>query len=107
EASLRLRGNDSETGIPFVGFTPSPRRHIDWSERAAELPWRYTAAAGRLSGTRARLRYHNEFRDPDDPFVFTRGDTGSRADRARAVATRRFGGGGGAGGAGAERAAAA
>ena len=47
----------------------------------------------------SQLRYDNEFRDPDDPFGFTRGDTESRADRARAVATRRFGGGWWAGGA--------
>jgi vitamin B12 transporter len=99
EASLLLRGNDSETGIPFVGFTPSPLRHIAWREREAALPWTYTATAWELSGMVSQLRYDNEFRDPDDPFGFTRGDTDSRADRARAVATRRFGSGWWAGGA--------
>lgn len=90
EASLLLRWNDSETGIPFVGFTPSPRRHIAWTEREAALPWSHTAAAWEWSGALSQLRYDNAFRDPDDPFGFTRGDTESRADRARAVGTRRF-----------------
>ena len=89
EASLLLRWNDSETGIPFVGFTPSPRRHIAWTEREAALPWSHTAAAWELSGALSQLRYENAFRDPDDPFGFTRGDNESRADLARAVGTRR------------------
>jgi vitamin B12 transporter len=98
EASLLLRWNDSETGIPFVGFTPSPRRHIAWTEREAALPWSHTAAAWELNGAVSQLRYDNAFRDPDDPFGFTRGDTESRADRARVVGTRHFQNGWWAGG---------
>lgn len=98
EASLLLRWNDSETGIPFVGFTPSPRRHIAWTEREAALPWSHAAAAWEWSGALSQLRYDNEFRDPEDPFGFTRGDTESRAERARAVGTRRFDAGWWAGG---------
>ncbi|HXT52667.1 MAG TPA: TonB-dependent receptor, partial [Thermoanaerobaculia bacterium] len=98
EVSLLLRWNDSETGIPFVGFTPSPRRHIAWRETEWALPWSHTAAAWEVTGSLSQLRYDNEFRDPEDPFGFTRGDTESRADRARAVATRRFGDGWWAGG---------
>lgn len=98
EASLLLRWNDSETGIPFVGFTPSPRRSIAWRESEWALPWSHAAGGWELSGALSQVRYENDFRDPDDPFGFTRGDTDSRADRARAVATRRFGAGWAAGG---------
>jgi vitamin B12 transporter len=98
EASLLLRWNDSQTGIPFVGFTPSPRRRIAWRESEGALPWSHAAAGWELAGALSQVRYENDFRDPDDPFGFTRGDTDSRADRARALATRRFAGGWAAGG---------
>jgi vitamin B12 transporter len=98
EASLLVRGNDSETGIPFVGFTPSPRRRIAWEEREWALPWSHDTGSWELTGALSQVRYENAFRDPDDPFGFQRGDTDSRADRARAVASRRFDGGWWAGG---------
>jgi vitamin B12 transporter len=98
QASLLARWNDSETGIPFVGFTPSPHRSIAWTEHELALPWSHTGAAWQLDGMLSQVRYENDFRDPEDPFGFTRGETDSRADRARAVATRRFDGGWWAGG---------
>ncbi len=98
EASLLLRGNDSETGIPFVGFARSPHRHIAWRERQAALPWSATGAAWQLDGALSQVRYSNDFRDPEDPFGFTSSTTDSRADEARAVATRRFPSGWWAGG---------
>ncbi|HEV8628859.1 MAG TPA: TonB-dependent receptor, partial [Thermoanaerobaculia bacterium] len=93
EASLLARWNDSDTGIPRSGFTPTPRRHIDWQELEWGVPWSHVGAAWQLDGTLSQLRYDAGFRDPDDPFGFTAEDTDSRVDRARAVATRRLGGG--------------
>ena len=51
---------------------------------------KFQAAQSQLSGALSQVRYENDFRDPDDPFGFTYGDTDSRADRARAVATSKI-----------------
>ena len=86
EAALLARWNDSDTGIPFDGFTPSPHRTIDWREWQWAVPWSHGAASWDADGSVSQIRYRNRFDDPDLPF---HEDTDSRVDRARAVATMR------------------
>jgi vitamin B12 transporter len=90
DASLLLRWNDSDTGIPFVGFTPSPQREIAWTEHEWSLPVSHTGTQWDANGMLSQVRYQNDFSDPEDPFGFTRGTTDSRADRARVQGSRRF-----------------
>jgi vitamin B12 transporter len=92
EAGLLGRWNDSETGVPFVGVTPSPNRRIAWEELEWGLPLTVVRGAWDLAATASQVRYENAFRDPDDAFGFTSGDTDSRSDRARFVGTRRLAG---------------
>jgi vitamin B12 transporter len=100
DAGLLLRWNDSETGVPFVGVTPSPLRHIAWEELEWGLPVSAVRGAWEAAGNVSQVRYDNAFRDPEDAFGFTSSDTTSRADRARLQMTRRFATGGWAAGGG-------
>ena len=38
---LMVRANDSKTGIPFSGVTPTPERNISWQEREVAVPFRH------------------------------------------------------------------
>lgn len=91
EAALLVRWNDSDTGIPFSGVTRTPHTRIAWEEREWGLPWSHLAGGWELAGSLSRLAYDNAYRDPESPFGFTRSDTSSRAERARAAGTRRLG----------------
>jgi outer membrane cobalamin receptor len=81
------RAAETETGIPYSGGQPSPRRQIAWNERLVGVPLRFESNRWRLHAQLSGVRYESAFRDPDDPFGFTASDTDSRALRARAVAT--------------------
>ncbi len=85
------RTTESETGIPFSGGAPSLERRIAWRERELALPFEAGVGAWRVEAALSRVDYETGFRDPQDPFGFTRSDTESEALRGRAVATRRFG----------------
>lgn len=91
EAGLLARWSQAETGVPFVGLTPSPLRHIAWEELEWGLPVSAVRGAWELAANVSQVRYENAFRDPEDAFGFTAGDTDSRADRARLQGTRRLG----------------
>jgi vitamin B12 transporter len=91
DAGLLLRWNDAETGVPFVGVTPSPDRRIAWEELEWGLPVSVVRGPWEVAATLSQVRYDNTFRDPADAFGFTAGDSESESDRARLVATRHSG----------------
>ena len=92
DAALLARWNDSDTGVPFVGLTPSPERQIAWEELECGLPLTAVRGPWELAGSASQVHYDNTFRDPADPFGFTAGDTEARSDRARLLGTRRLAG---------------
>ncbi len=90
---LVVRAADADTGIPFSGGLASPRRRISWQERQLALPYRFERGDWQVRAQLSRVTYKNAFRDPDDAFGFTAGDTASEALRARTVAARHQGAG--------------
>lgn len=84
---LVIRGADADTGIPYSGGQPSPRRRISWQERLVGVPFHFRTGDWRLDAQVSGVTYDNAFRDPEDPFGFTSSDTESQAIRVRAVAT--------------------
>ncbi|HEX2225080.1 MAG TPA: TonB-dependent receptor [Thermoanaerobaculia bacterium] len=87
---LLLRGNDSETGIPLSGLTPSLRRKISWEEREVAVPLRSQLGDWEVEAQLSQSWFDSAFRDPDDDFGFVASDTEAEAQRGRAVATWRF-----------------
>jgi vitamin B12 transporter len=79
------RANNSETGIPLSGETETPHRHIAWREREVGIPFRLERGTFALDAQVSRVAFDNSYRDPDDPFGFTRSDTTSEALRGRTV----------------------
>ncbi|MEE8138181.1 MAG: TonB-dependent receptor, partial [Thermoanaerobaculia bacterium] len=84
-----VRAADAETGIPFTGGLPSPRRRISWRERQLAVPFRAEIGDWRVRAQLSRVTYDSAFRDPEDAFGFTAADTESEALRARSVASYR------------------
>lgn len=89
EVGVLARVDDSQTGIPFSGGQPSPERTIAWKEREIVLPVKVESGAWSLAGQLSQVDFESAFRDPQDPFGFTRSDTDSQARRGRALATWR------------------
>jgi vitamin B12 transporter len=89
--SLVARAYDSETGIPFSSGLPNLTSRIDWKEREIALPWQAEWASWSLSAQLSEVDSDYAFRDPEDPFGFTRSDTDSEARRGRALASYRGG----------------
>lgn len=85
-----IRGADAETGIPYSGGQPSPRRQIAWQERLVGVPFHFETGDWKLEAQVSGITYDNAFRDPDDLFGYTASDTESRTLRARAVARYRL-----------------
>jgi len=85
-----VRGAEAETGIPYSGGQPSPRRQISWQERLVGVPFHFESGDWKLDAQVSGVTYDNAFRDPDDLFGFTASDTESQAVRARAVARYRL-----------------
>ncbi|HXU46385.1 MAG TPA: TonB-dependent receptor plug domain-containing protein, partial [Thermoanaerobaculia bacterium] len=82
---LLVRGDDSDTGIPFSGRTPTPDASISWREREIAVPLHALfGSTFELEGQLSRTRFDAAFRAPSDPFGFTRSDTASEGRRARA-----------------------
>ncbi|HEV7516496.1 MAG TPA: TonB-dependent receptor, partial [Thermoanaerobaculia bacterium] len=81
------RADDSATGIPLSGGTPTPRRHIAWQERELAIPFRLERGGFALDAQLSRVAFDNAYRDPGDPAGFTRADTTSEALRGRTVAS--------------------
>jgi vitamin B12 transporter len=85
EGGILWRFNDSASGIPFVGQTPSPERRIAWRELELAAPLSIAGRRWRGDGLLSRVCYESASRDPEDAFGFTRSETDSRAERARAT----------------------
>jgi len=81
------RANDSNTGIPLSGDTPTPDRRIAWQEREVAIPFRLERGTFALDAQLSRVAFDNAYRAPSDPFGFTSADTSSEALRGRTVAT--------------------
>lgn len=84
---LALRGLDADTGIAYSGGQPSPNRRIRWQERLVGLPFHIETSRWTLDAQFSGVFYDSAFRDPDDPFGFTRSDTESQVLKGRAVAS--------------------
>jgi len=83
----------SDVEIPFTGATVTPQRHQSADQLLAAVPlrWRF----GRhwdLQATLSHVERDFAFRDPDDPFGFTRSDTSADTDQVRLAAGYRTGG---------------
>lgn len=75
--SLVYQHLDAEVGIPFSDpLNLTPQRRQDSRQRLLALPMHFQPApAWRLELTPSLVERQLEFRDPDDPFGFTRSDT--------------------------------
>lgn len=87
---LIARANDSQSGIPLSGGSPSPNREISWQERQLAVPFRAELGRWQVDARLSTVAYDSAFQDPDDPFGFTASSTESESRRARAVASYRF-----------------
>ncbi|MEA2691869.1 MAG: vitamin transporter [Acidobacteriota bacterium] len=81
------RADDSETGIPLSGGTPTPNRHIAWREREVAIPFRFERGDFALDAQASRVAFDNAYRDPGSPSGFTAANTTSEALRGRTVAS--------------------
>ncbi len=86
EVGLLARANDSTSGIPLSGGQPSLERMIDWSERQIVIPVRIEKGRWKIDSQLSQVDFASAFRDPQDPFGFTRSDTDSQARRLRTQA---------------------
>ena len=86
EVGLLARANDSTSGIPLSGGQPSLERVIDWSERQIVIPVRIEKGDWKIDSQLSQVDFESAFRDPQDPFGFTRSDTDSQAQRIRTQA---------------------
>jgi vitamin B12 transporter len=84
---LMVRANDSQTGIPFSGVTPTPERNISWQEREVAVPFRSEQGSWGVEAQVSRTDFDSAFRDRQDTSGFGSSDTRSRGLRGRAVAT--------------------
>jgi vitamin B12 transporter len=80
-----VRANDSKTGVPFSGADATPHREISWREREVAVPFHSEQGPWQVEAQVSRTDFDNAYRDPDDPFGFTRSDTQSQALRGRTV----------------------
>ena len=64
------RANDSQTGIPFSGETPTPERNISWQEREVAIPFRAEQGAWGVEAQVSRTDFDSAFRDRQDTSGF-------------------------------------
>ncbi len=87
EVGILARANKSTSGIPLSGGQPALERMIDWSESQIVIPVRIEKGNWKIDGQLSQVDFESAFRDPQDPFGFTRSDTDSQARRARTQAS--------------------
>lgn len=88
---LRLRGQESELGLPYDFFgQPSPARRQEASTRTASAPLGWQGDASSLDLHLAALREELALADPNDPFAAS--ESVARSRQARAVLRHAFGG---------------
>jgi vitamin B12 transporter len=86
---LEFRGFRSELGIPFTwlsgeGRVPTPLRRSEVEERQTMIPIVVPLAGGfAFEAQAARAEHTYRFRDPDDAWGYTRGDTEATSDSFR------------------------
>jgi vitamin B12 transporter len=81
------RADDSDTGIPLAGRTPTPDRKITWREREVAVPFNAKTGSWDFEAQLSRTTFDAGYRAPADPSGFTASDTESEGTRGRAVAT--------------------
>jgi len=84
---LLVRADDSQTGIPFSGDTPTPQRRIAWQEREVAVPFRSEQGPWAVEAQVSRTDFDSAFRDRQDTSGFGTSDTSSQALHGRAVAS--------------------
>lgn len=78
---------DADTGIPFSGGRPSPKRKIFWQERQIGVPFQFERGRWKVDASVSSVFYDNRFEDSEDPFGFTGSERDSELLRGRAVAS--------------------
>ncbi len=87
-----VRHTESETEIPFSGATATPNRRTEARETLVAVPLRLAQVGGGvLEGSLSRAERDLSFRDPDDAFGYTAGDTAADTTAARLVWHRSLG----------------
>lgn len=82
----------ADTEIPFTGPTVTPHRHQSSDQTLAAVPitWRISKQ-WTVTATLAHVERDFSFRDPDDPFGFTRSDTRPNTSQARVASLHHLG----------------
>jgi vitamin B12 transporter len=87
-----LRRTTGHTEIPFSGALLTPNRFTAADENLAAVPLRWQLGqGGELEVTLSRVERRLQFRDPDDPWGFVRGDTAADSDGANLAFHQRLG----------------
>ena len=81
------RYNRSEIGIPRSGSEVTPHQQQETTDRQLSVPLSWTSPRWSLEGSLSRNATDLAYRDPDNAFGYTRADTETATDRARASGT--------------------
>lgn len=83
------RRNESSIGIPRSGATLTPHQQQDSNDSQIALPLRIEGGPWQLDGLLSQSSTDLIYKNPDDPFGYTRADTGTETNRARFAGTYR------------------
>ncbi len=90
---LLFQSVSSRVEIPFAGATVTPHRHQSSDQILAAVPLRWRIGERwDLQATLSHVERDFTFRDPDDPFGFTRSDTSADTDQVRVSVHHHLGG---------------
>lgn len=84
------RWNDADIGIPRSGGLPTPRQTQHTRDLQLALPVEWQAGAWEVDGLASHATTELDYRDPDSALGYTRADTTTATDRARAAASYAF-----------------